>query len=55
MKIKELRELNIDELKLWFNHKIMHNPYKDDPNIKCYINNIRKKYVYTRMYFKECW
>ena len=35
------RKLNIDELKLWFNHKIMNNPYKDDPNIKCYTNNIR--------------
>ena len=35
------RKLNVKELKLWFNHKIMHNPYKDDPNIKCYTNNIR--------------
>lgn len=36
------RKLNIDELKLWFNHKIMHNPYKDNPNIKYYVNNIRE-------------
>ena len=36
------RKLNIDELKLWFNQKIMVNDYKDDPNIKCYTNNIRK-------------
>lgn len=36
------RKLNIEELKLWFIHKIMHNPYKDDPNIKCYTNNIRE-------------
>ena len=35
------RKLNIEELKLWFNHKIMHNPYEDDPNIKYYTNNIR--------------
>ena len=36
------RKLNIDELKLWFNYKIMHNDYKNDPNIKYYTNNIRK-------------
>ena len=35
------RKLNIEELKLWFNHKIMNNPYKDDPKIKYYTNNIR--------------
>ena len=30
------RKLNIEELKLWFNHKIMHNDYKNDPVIKEY-------------------
>ena len=35
------RKLNIDELKLWVNHKIMHNDYKDDPVIKEYAIGIR--------------
>ena len=35
------RKLNIEELKLWFNHKIMHNDYKDDPVIKEYAVGIR--------------
>ena len=34
------RKLNIEELKLWFNHKIMANPYKYDP--KYYTNNIKE-------------
>ena len=35
------RKLNIDELKLWFNHKIMHNDYKNGPHIKEYAVGIR--------------
>ena len=37
------RKLNIDELKLWFNQKIMNNPYKDDPVIKEYSIETRDK------------
>ena len=37
-----LRKLNIEELKLWFNQKIMHNTYKDDPIIKEYAIKTRE-------------
>ena len=37
------RKLNIEELKLWFNQKIMHNDYKNDPVIKEYSIGTRDK------------
>ena len=37
------KKLTVDELKLWFNHKLMNNDYKNDPVIKEYTIEKRDK------------